>query len=1121
MPQHDLTVALRHLCHSAGLSPTSDLTDRQLLDRFAADRDEAAFAALVRRHGAAVFGACRRVLQNDADAEDAFQATFLVLARQPRSVRSGRSVGPWLYGVALRLASRLRADAHRRRYVERDAGERPALEQPDPTLREVEAALDEELTALPDRLRAPLVLCYLEARTQDEAAREMGWSARTLRRRLAEGRRRLHLRLVRRGLSLPAALWTVGIVRHEASAHLPYLAKSVSRAAAAFTAKGGSLPAGSSPRAERVARACLRGMAVNRFSAVAALTLVLGGLVGAGFTVMLSEHPPARAVEVASGEESRAPDAGRPDAAAPGGDALPAGAVARLGSNLLRVGDGSVAVAPDGKTLVALSPGGVVYTLDAASGRELARRTLGDRDRMFMPGYGSCLSDDGSTVALMENNISGGGLTVWDVRTGRRILRLEEVTGCALSPDGKSLAVTQCVDHVKCVFRVYDVASGRSRDVAVPPGAYSNDFRFTPDGKRIINRCPVDGDRWGVAAYDVAGGGQLWQVAPANAFGLSADGRTVFVCELSTANRLRGVDVETGKPVKGIKLPEHYAVISRPVGLPDGRGLLVPLAPADLAVWDCQEGRELRRLRTSSANRVSSVAAVAGDGKSVYVLSDGLRGWRIDTGEVLLRPPAEVGHSYGVTAITFLPGGKELASIDRAGTLVRWSLATGRPVGEPLRRAGAEARVTSAGLLAATVTRSSLAIRGVSARELAGRVTFPGDRSPREWNMYWQFGLLADGRTVLTYYPRPDKAVVAASDFAAGKTLYEVDVPPPPSTFTTFQGFSPCGRRFAAYGGVYSARSGKKLWTPTVEGRDEELGTLQPATFSADGRLLCGALQIKGQPGTRGGFAVWETASASVVIRSDFPFNRGFAIGPDGRTLAQLTGRGIRFVDLSTGTIAAEYDAPDVADTKWLGFRTHNVVFSPDGKNLATGQYDGTVLLWKVPELPAAKLTAADWPGAWADLAGSDAARAVYAADRMAREPAATVAFLTAKYRARPGVDVAALIHDLDSPEFARREAASGKLREVGFQAEAAMRDALKTASPEVRRRLSDLLDDFGATSEALAHGEGLRALRVIAILERVGTAEAVTLLREWAGRAPDSPLRAEARLALERLSLR
>jgi DNA-directed RNA polymerase specialized sigma24 family protein len=113
-------------------------------------------------------------LRNEADTEDASQATFLVLARQPRSVRSVESVGPRLYGVALRLASRLKADTLRRREVERTSGGKAAPASADPTLCEVEAALDEELLSLSDRLRTPLVLCYLEGRTQDEAARETG-----------------------------------------------------------------------------------------------------------------------------------------------------------------------------------------------------------------------------------------------------------------------------------------------------------------------------------------------------------------------------------------------------------------------------------------------------------------------------------------------------------------------------------------------------------------------------------------------------------------------------------------------------------------------------------------------------------------------------------------------------------------------------------------------------------------------------------------------------------------------------------------------------------------------------------------------------------------------------------
>jgi hypothetical protein len=866
-----------------------------------------------------------------------------------------------------------------------------------------------------------------------------------------------------------------------------------------------------------------RAMAVIRFSAVAVLTLVLCGFVGAGFVALaVPGQPEERAGAAAGREQSRAADAGQVVAAATDGEALPTGAFARIGSDRLRIGYGSIAaVTSDGKTLVALSRGGALHTFDTATGRELTRRTLGDRDRMLVAGYGSCLSDDGSTVALMEQNLSGGGLTVWDVRTGRRILRLEKVTRCALSREGKSLAVTREVGDFKYGFRVYDLPSGRPRDVPVPPDGYHNEYRFTPDGKKIITRSfPFGGEQRRLTAYDLASGLKLWQVAPADAFGFSADGRTVFTCSLDTPDTLRAVTVDTGIPVKGLKLPAHYEVRSRPVGLPDGRGLLVPLASGEVAVWDCRERRELRRLRASSTFWSDREPVASADGKNVYALADGLHGWRIDTGEVLFRPPEETGHSLAVAAVTFLPGGKELVSIDGDRTLLRWSLATGRRVGEPHRKVGFEARATSAGLLAGTGYVSSLAIRNVSSGELAGRVTYPDLRSSSE---FVQFGLLADGRTALTYFPRPGKHVVAATDFVAGKTLYEVDVPPPPpsSAFPKFQGFSPCGRRFAAYGQVFSARTAKKQWTPTVAGRDVELKMMLPATFFADGRLLCGVLQKKGQPNTRAGFAVWETASGSVVLHSEFLFSRGFAVGPDGRTLAHLTGRGIRFVDLSTGRIVAEYDAPDVTDNWHEGFTTKNFVFAPDGKTLATGQNDGTVLLWKVPELPAAKLAEADWPGAWAALAGTDAAKAVYAADRMARQPAEAVAFLSAKYRARLGVEVAALIRDLDDEEFDRREQASGKLRELGFLAEPAMRNALKTASPEVKQRLDDLLERLGGADGAPTRGEGLRDLRTVAILERVGTAEAVTLLREWAGQAVDSPLRADSRLALERLSLR
>ena len=143
----------------------------QLLERFAADRDEAAFEALVTRHGPMVLGTCRRMLADPHDVEDAFQATFLVLARKAGSIRDGDRLGPWLHGVARRVAPGPGPWPRRRNARERPGGEEPAVEPPDALEAvEVRAALDEELARLPEKYRAPLVLCYLEGLTHDEAA---------------------------------------------------------------------------------------------------------------------------------------------------------------------------------------------------------------------------------------------------------------------------------------------------------------------------------------------------------------------------------------------------------------------------------------------------------------------------------------------------------------------------------------------------------------------------------------------------------------------------------------------------------------------------------------------------------------------------------------------------------------------------------------------------------------------------------------------------------------------------------------------------------------------------------------------------------------------------------------
>jgi RNA polymerase sigma factor (sigma-70 family) len=233
-------VALRHVRRLLTAPATEGLLDRQLVEAFTARRDEAAFAALVRRHGPLVLGVCRRVLGAGPDAEDAFQATFLALARNSDSIRAQESVAGWLYQVAYHVALRARGQkAARQRHERRVRCRRPADPLSEVTGRELLTALDDELLRLDAKHRTPLVLCYLEGRTRDEAARQLGCSVSTLKRRLEEGKERLRARLARRGLALSAALLVGGLGEGVTTAAVP-------AGLAAATARAALLPAGRS-----------------------------------------------------------------------------------------------------------------------------------------------------------------------------------------------------------------------------------------------------------------------------------------------------------------------------------------------------------------------------------------------------------------------------------------------------------------------------------------------------------------------------------------------------------------------------------------------------------------------------------------------------------------------------------------------------------------------------------------------------------------------------------------------------------------------------------------------------------------------------------------------------------
>jgi len=267
-------------------APPSGETDAVLLARFARRRDEDAFAALVARHGPMVRNACIRVLGDFHAAEDCFQATFLILARRANSLRRPDALAGWLYGVASRVArDAQRLNARRPRH-NLDGLAEPADPRPDPLAAlsacDVLLALEEELRRMPQAYRLPLVLCCLEGLAQEEAARRLGWTAGAVKGRLERGRKQLHRRLARRGLTLGVALGVAEAARGTASAAVPVsLILSTADAATRFAAGTAAAGVATSTRAAALANGGLKAMIAAKMKIAAALLLAVG-MIGSG-----------------------------------------------------------------------------------------------------------------------------------------------------------------------------------------------------------------------------------------------------------------------------------------------------------------------------------------------------------------------------------------------------------------------------------------------------------------------------------------------------------------------------------------------------------------------------------------------------------------------------------------------------------------------------------------------------------------------------------------------------------------------------------------------------------------------------------------------------------------------
>src|SRR5436190_6933311 len=199
-----------------------DTTDGQLLEHYLARRDETAFEALLRRHGPMVLGVCRRVLRHEQDAEDAFQATFVVFARKATTIWPRDMVANWLFGVAYRTALGAKTAIARRRLKERQVNPmRPTDDSASHLWHDLQPLLDEELNHLPNKYRVPIVLCDLEGKSRQEAARQLGWLPGTLSGRLARARGMLAKRLTRRGITVSGGVLAAALGQNLASASVP------------------------------------------------------------------------------------------------------------------------------------------------------------------------------------------------------------------------------------------------------------------------------------------------------------------------------------------------------------------------------------------------------------------------------------------------------------------------------------------------------------------------------------------------------------------------------------------------------------------------------------------------------------------------------------------------------------------------------------------------------------------------------------------------------------------------------------------------------------------------------------------------------------------------------------